>query len=74
MDLGVYISSLPSMSIEKDFMATIQGQPIPPHTVSIDQDDEHVLRIDVEAAWKEMGLKVGWGNEIEMQVYFDIEK
>lgn len=74
LNAGIYISSLPGMSIEEDFMATIQGQPIPPHTVSIDQDDKHVLRIDVEAAWKEMGLQAGWGNEIEIQVYFDIEK
>ncbi|KAK9425724.1 putative Raffinose synthase Sip1 [Seiridium unicorne] len=71
--LGVYISTLPQMTIEGDFMVTIQGQPIPPHTVSIDKADEHVLRIDVEAAWKEMGLKAGWSNEVEVKVYFTID-
>ncbi|KAI1479328.1 glycoside hydrolase family 36 protein [Daldinia eschscholtzii] len=71
--LGVYISSLPDMLIERDFMVTIQGQPIPPHTATINKVDGHVLDIDVETAWKEMGLTPGWSNEVEVKVYFDIE-
>ncbi|KAI0474025.1 glycoside hydrolase family 36 protein [Xylariaceae sp. FL0804] len=71
--LGVYISSLPDMSVERDFMVTMQSQPIPQHTVTINRCDKHVLDIDVEAAWKEMGLKSGWSNEVEVKVYFDIE-
>ncbi|KAI1465436.1 glycoside hydrolase family 36 protein [Daldinia caldariorum] len=71
--LGVYISSLPDMLIERDFMVTIQGQPIPPHTVTINKVDSHILNIDVETAWKEMGLTAGWSNEVEVKVYFDIE-
>jgi hypothetical protein len=54
-------------------LATIQGQVIPPHTVSVDKADSHVLKIDVEAAWKEMELKAGWSNEVEVKVYFNIE-
>ncbi|KAK1757368.1 raffinose synthase Sip1 [Echria macrotheca] len=72
--LGIYISTLPGLSIEQDFMATIQGQPLPPHTVSVDDIDRHVLRIDVEAAWKEMGLHSGWANEVEVKVYFPLVK
>ncbi|OTA64266.1 glycoside hydrolase family 36 protein [Hypoxylon sp. EC38] len=71
--LGAYISSLPDMSIERDFMVTIQGQPIPPHTVTVNAADDHVLNIDVETAWKEMGLEAGWSNEVEVKIYFDVE-
>ncbi|CAJ2500561.1 Uu.00g034140.m01.CDS01 [Anthostomella pinea] len=71
--LGLYISSLPDMSIERDFMVTIQGQPIPPHTVTVNTSDRHVLDVDVETAWNEMGLKAGWNNEVEVKAYFDIE-
>ncbi|OTB04406.1 glycoside hydrolase family 36 protein [Hypoxylon sp. CI-4A] len=71
--LGVYISSLPDMSISRDFMVTILGEPIPPHTVTVSTLDSHVLNIDVEKAWKEMGLEAGWANEVEVKVYFDIE-
>lgn len=71
--LGVYISVLPQLTIEGDFMVTIQGQAVPPHTVSIDKADEHVARIDIETAWKELGLKAGWSNEVEVKVYFAID-
>ncbi|KAI1136070.1 glycoside hydrolase family 36 protein [Hypoxylon sp. FL0543] len=71
--LGIYISSLPTMSIERDFMVTILGQPIPPHTVTVNAMDDHVLNIDVETAWKELGLESGWSNEVEVKLYFDVE-
>ncbi|KAK8851880.1 raffinose synthase Sip1 [Apiospora arundinis] len=72
--LGLYISTLPNMTIEGDFLATIQGEVIPPHTVSISKADAHVLQIDVEAAWNEMKLDVGWGNELEIKVFFAIDE
>ncbi|KAI0171635.1 raffinose synthase Sip1 [Pestalotiopsis sp. NC0098] len=71
--LGVYISVLPKLTIDDDFMVSIQGQAIPPDTVSIDESDPHVFLIDVEAAWKELGLKAGWSNEVEVKVYFAID-
>ncbi|KAL7620437.1 hypothetical protein AAE478_009432 [Parahypoxylon ruwenzoriense] len=71
--LGVYISDLVNMSIERDFIATIQGETIPPHTVAINETDDHVLNIDLETAWKEMCLEAGWSNEVEVKIYFDIE-
>ncbi|KAI5922040.1 raffinose synthase Sip1 [Camillea tinctor] len=71
--LGLYISSLPSMSIERDFMITILGQAIPLHTVSINKYDNHVVNIDIAEAWEEMELQPGWSNEVEVKVYFDIE-
>ncbi|KAL2016362.1 hypothetical protein VTK56DRAFT_3820 [Thermocarpiscus australiensis] len=72
--LGIYISALPELSIRDDFMVTIQGQPIPAHTVSVDKGDGHVLDVDIEAAWKEMGLESGWANEVEVKIYFALEK
>lgn len=54
-------------------MATIQGQPIPPHTVIVSKTSSHVLEIDIETAWKEMGLDAGWSNEVEVKVYFTLE-
>ena len=49
-------------------MVLIRDRPIPPHTVKVAESNEKVLEIDVEAAWKEMGLKAGWGNEVEVDV------
>lgn len=72
--LGIYISHLPDLSIQDEFMITIQGQPIPPHTVAVNRMDSHVLDIDIESAWKEMGLEAGWSNEVEVKVYLTLEK
>ncbi|KAI0190911.1 raffinose synthase Sip1 [Xylaria flabelliformis] len=71
--LGLYISDLPHMSIERDFMVTIQGLPIPPDTVAIDQKDSRVLAIDIQKAWIDMDLSSGWSNEVEVKIYFDAE-
>lgn len=73
-ETGVYISVLPDLSIMDEFMVTIQGQPLPPHTVSLNKADEHVLDVDIETAWNEMGLESGWANEVEVKVYFAMEK
>jgi hypothetical protein len=53
-------------------MATIQGQVIPPHTVTVDDTDGRILKVDVETAWNEMGLESGWSNEVEVKVYFPL--
>lgn len=53
-------------------MVTIQGQPIPPHTVSVSKADGHVLEVDLETAWKEMDLDSGWANEVEVKIYFPL--
>ncbi|KAH6692553.1 raffinose synthase Sip1 [Plectosphaerella plurivora] len=71
--LGVYISALPELTIDDDFIATIQGRVIPVSTVSISAGDPHVLEIDVEAAWQELGLHAGWGNEVEVKIIFAID-
>jgi len=63
---------LEELSVKEDFMATIQGQVIPPHTVSVDKADGRVLRVDVETAWNQMGLESGWSNEVHVKVYFPL--
>lgn len=68
---GVYLSTLPDMTVEGDFMVTMQGQPIPSRTVTMSVEDRHVLEVDLETAWKEMKLDGGWSNEVEVKVYFD---
>ncbi|PWI73367.1 glycoside hydrolase family 36 protein [Purpureocillium lilacinum] len=69
--LGVYVSTLPDMTIDGDFMATMQDKPVPRHCVSISRRSECVLEVDVEAAWNEMGLDSGRGDEVEVTVTFD---
>lgn len=71
---GVYISVLPDLTIEGDFMVTIQGKPIPPRTVSVSKADPHVVEVDIESAWNEMGLEAGWANEVEVKLYFALER
>ncbi|GKT43211.1 putative galactose dehydrogenase galD [Colletotrichum spaethianum] len=71
--LGIYISKLPELTIEDDFLVTIQNQVIPVHTVSISKDHDSVVEIDIERAWQEMGLHPGWSNEVEMTVIFAID-
>ncbi|KAK0655670.1 glycoside hydrolase superfamily [Cercophora newfieldiana] len=70
--VGIYISTLPDLSVKDDFMATIQGQVIPPHTVSVDEVDGRILKVDVKTAWNEMGMESGWSNEVEVKVYFPL--
>ena len=49
-------------------MVLIRNQPIPAHTVKVAKNNDKVLEIDVEAAWREMGLEAGWGNEVGVEV------
>ncbi|TVY71546.1 putative galactinol--sucrose galactosyltransferase [Lachnellula suecica] len=67
--LGIYISTLPKISWKDTTIIMILGKVIPVHTVTISKSDEHVLEIDVEAAWKELDLESGWSNEVEVKIY-----
>ncbi|CAG8978652.1 hypothetical protein HYALB_00011748 [Hymenoscyphus albidus] len=66
--LGVYISTLPTFNWEDRLMITILGKPVPVHTVGVSSVDEHVLEVDVEKAWGEMGLRPGWSNEVGVKL------
>lgn len=64
--LGIYVSTLQDKSVE-DVLVMISGKVVPQHTVTVGQESP-VLEINVEAAWDEMGLQVGWSNEIRVLV------
>ncbi|SCO79310.1 related to seed imbibition protein Sip1 [Fusarium oxysporum] len=70
--LGIFVSTLPSLTIEGDFLITVQEKVIPLHTVAISKVDTRVLEIDIGKAWKELGLETRWGNDVEVKVYFNL--
>lgn len=63
--LGIYISDLPTKSIDDDFLATMYGRAISREAVS---QKGKVLEIDVEKEWNELGVPPGWSNEITVDV------
>jgi hypothetical protein len=50
-------------------MITISGKVLPVHTISISKASKQVLEIDLENAWKELGLEAGWNNEVQVKIY-----
>jgi hypothetical protein len=73
--LGIYVSNLEKKTVEDNFMVMLTGRAVPVHTVEkktlggpSSTGSSEVLAIDVLAAWKEMGLDSGWGNEVTVQV------
>ena len=71
--LGLYVSTLPSVSIADNLLVLMKGKVIPGHTVSISKVSGKVLEIDVEKAWREMELDPGWGNEVAVEVILTTE-
>ena len=69
--LGLYISKLPSISWELAMIITILGKVIPIGAIKVNEVDKHVLEIDTEKAWKELDLKTGWSNEVEVKVFLN---
>ncbi|KAF4999207.1 hypothetical protein FGRMN_2666 [Fusarium graminum] len=70
--LGIYISALPAMTVEGDFLITIQEKVIPIHTVAISKIDKHVLEIDIGKAWKVLDLESRWSNDVEVKIHFSL--
>ncbi|CRK48401.1 hypothetical protein BN1723_007998 [Verticillium longisporum] len=71
--LGIYISNLPKLTIDDDFIATIQGHIIKAEAVSVSKYHPQLLEIDVEGAWHDLQLKPGWSNEVEIKMTFRID-
>ncbi|KAL1297870.1 hypothetical protein AAFC00_006393 [Neodothiora populina] len=67
--LGLWISDLGQRSIENDMMLLIFGKPVPRHVVRRSESCDEVLEVDLERAWKEMGLEAGWSNEISIEMF-----
>ncbi|MCJ1276394.1 hypothetical protein MMC21_004199 [Puttea exsequens] len=65
--LGIYISTLHPRSIDDDLLVLIQEKVVPVETVTVDAANM-VLSVDVETAWREMGLEAGWGKEVRVVV------
>lgn len=61
---------LPKLSIDDDFMITLQEEPVPRHVVRVSESSGNVLEIDLQTAWEELGLKSRWSNEIGVKIYF----
>jgi hypothetical protein len=60
------------LTIEDDFLITVQEKVIPVYTVAISKVDACVLEINIGKAWKELGLETRWGNDVEVKVYFSL--
>ncbi|XMA11985.1 hypothetical protein WAI453_004776 [Rhynchosporium graminicola] len=69
--LGIYISTLPTLSWKDNTLIAIEGKVIPLHTVTASEVDKHVLEIDIETAWEEMDVQAGWSNEVEVKIYIN---
>lgn len=67
--IGIYISCLPCLVVERDFMITIFGTPVPLDSVAVVANNPCVLKVDVERAWKEMDLGAR-GKEVDVMAYF----
>ncbi|KAK4084542.1 uncharacterized protein Triagg1_1022 [Trichoderma aggressivum f. europaeum] len=68
---GVYVSALPDLALNEDFIVMLQDQAVPVETVRISQNDGHVLEVDVEKAWEDMKLEEpGLKDEVEVKVSF----
>lgn len=65
--LGIYVSNLHKKSVEEDVLVMLSEKVVPVHTVTI-AEQAPVLKVDVEAAWDEMGLEAGWSNEVRLLV------
>ena len=55
-------------------LITILGKVVPEHTVSLSKSNPKVLEIDLERAWKEMGLDSGWSNEVAVKIFINPPK
>lgn len=51
-------------------MVTIQGQAVPIHTVKVSGQSRYVLEVDIETAWEQMELEVGWSDEVGVKINF----
>ncbi|KAI9729542.1 MAG: hypothetical protein M1834_006738 [Cirrosporium novae-zelandiae] len=59
------------LSVEDDMLVTILQDVIPRHTIRA-RAEQGVLEIDVEKAWKEMGLNSGWNNEVGVELFIKL--
>jgi len=71
---GVWISSLEEMDINEDIMVLLEGKPVPVGRLMVSFAESSVLEIDVERAWKEMGLQAKYSNEVDVELFVKVRK
>ena len=64
--LGIHVDCLAEIDVSDGLMVTLAGEPVPVGTVRKGGGDGRVLEVDVEAAWREMGVSSG---EVEVRVF-----
>lgn len=47
----------------------MSGNVIPVDTMKRSVTSDVVLEIDIDAAWKKLGLSAGWSNEVTVVLY-----
>ena len=77
--VGLWISTLEGGKdeVEEKLMVMIEGKPVPRECVRVrvlggGEGVGGVLEVDVDAAWRGMGLKAGWANEVGIVVFLGI--
>jgi len=71
---GLWISALTDLSVEEDFMVLLEGKAVSVEKIKKSAACAYVLEVDVEGAWREMGLKAGWSNEVGVEVFMRLRK
>lgn len=79
--LGLWVSDLGSggdAEVEERLMVMMQGKPVPRECVAVralgeGEGEGGVVEVDVEGAWKALGLVAGWGNEVGVVVLLKVE-
>lgn len=67
--LGIWVDRLDLIDLLEDTFVLIEGKPAPFECVSKSTESANVLEIDVEAAWKQMGLSSGYSNQADVEVF-----
>lgn len=67
--LGIWISTLESKDVDRDFMILIGGKMVGRECVRVSERDGRVLELDVGRAWRGSGEEPGWGDEVSCEVF-----
>lgn len=67
--LGVWVGELEGVDLREDTFVLLEGKPVPFGCLRKGKEDKRVLEVDVERAWKEMGLQGGYSNQLDVEVF-----
>lgn len=66
--IGFYISDGDKRKVD-DLLVTMADRAVPVETVKMSDKDKRVVEVDVEKAFKMLGLNAGWSNEVVVKLY-----